>query len=134
MKRLLSATLAGKILIGFFILLLVMHLLVLLGVIPSSILWGGQVNDDGSNLLALEIIAIALTLVFAGLSALKIMSLKSVGSKLWINIGVWIVFAYLVLNTVGNFASGISAETLIFGPITILMAFFALRLAIEREQ
>ena len=49
-----------------------------------------------------------------------------------INVGIWLIFAYLLLNTLGNLASGISFEKLIFAPITILLAFCAYRLAIEK--
>jgi hypothetical protein len=134
MKKLLSAKLAGRILIGAFILMLIMHVLVLTGVMPSILIWGGQVAADGSNLLQLEIVAISLTLIFTGIAAGKMKQLKTGQSNRWINIGVWIVFAYLVLNTLGNFASGVSLETLVFGPLTIIMAFCALRLAIEKQD
>ena len=93
----------------------------------------GQVNADQSNLLQLEIVAITLTLVFTGIIATKIKFLKSGKSNKLVNIGVWVVFVYLILNTLGNFASGVSAETLFFGPLTIVMAFCALRLAIENR-
>lgn len=132
MKKILSAKLAGRILIGAFILMLIMHVLVLIGVMPSNFIWGGQVAADGSNLLQLEVVAITLTLLFTGVAAAKIKQIESGKSNRWINIGVWIVFAYLVLNTLGNFASGVSLETLIFGPLTIIMAFCALRLALEK--
>ena len=49
-----------------------------------------------------------------------------------VDMGIWIVFVYLILNTLGNFASGVTAETMVFGPLTIVMAFCALRLAIEK--
>jgi hypothetical protein len=49
-----------------------------------------------------------------------------------INIGVWLVFAFLLLNTLGNLASGVSFENLIAAPITIILALCALRLAIEK--
>lgn len=132
MKKFLSANLAGKILLGAFILMLIIHGLILLQVVPSSIVWGGQINDDQSNLLQLEVIAIAVTLGFTGIVAIKMNLLKSGRSKQLINIGIWIVFAYLILNTLGNFASGVTAETLVFGSLTIVMAFCALRLAIEK--
>ena len=132
MKKILSAKLAGRILIGAFILMLIMHVLVLAKVMPSNLIWGGQVAADGSNLLQLEIVAISLTLIFTGIAAGKMRQINTGGSNRWINIGVWIVFAYLVLNTLGNFASGVSLETLIFGPLTIIMAFCALRLALEK--
>ncbi len=132
MKKFLSANLAGKILLGTFILMLVLHFLIFLQVVPSNIVWGGQINDDQSNLLQLEIVAITLTLVFLGIVATKMNLLKSGRSNKLVNIGVWIVFVYLILNTLGNFASGITAETLVFGPLTIVMAFCALRLALEK--
>ena len=132
MKKIMSANLAGKILLGGFILILVMHALILIQVLPSSIVWGGQVNADQSNLLPLEIVAITLTLVFTGVVVAKMKSLQAGESKKLINISVWIVFAYLVLNTLGNFASGVTAETLFFGPLTIVMAVCAFRLAIEK--
>jgi len=72
MKKILSAKLAGRILIGAFILMLIMHVLVLIGVMPSNFIWGGQVAADGSNLLQLEVVAITLTLFFTGVAAAKI--------------------------------------------------------------
>ena len=51
MKKVLSADFAGKFLLGAFVLMLTMHALILLHVVPSSIVWGGQMNDDQSNLL-----------------------------------------------------------------------------------
>ena len=131
MKKLMSANLAGKILLGAFALILILHALILLQVMPSNIVWGGQVNADQSNLLPLEIVAITLTLVFAGIVAQKLKLLKSGESNKAINVGVWIVFAYLILNTLGNFASDVTTETLFFGSLTIVMAFCALRLVIE---
>ena len=46
-------------------------------------------------------------------------------------VGTWIIFAFLILNTVGNLASNVSFERLVFAPITLILAFFAFRLAIE---
>ena len=112
--------------------MLILNVLILLQVIPSNIALGGQVNADQSNLVQLEIVAITLTLVFTAIVAQKLKLLKIGESKKAVNIGIWIVFAYLILNTLGNFASGVTAETLVFGPLTIVMAFCALRLAIEK--
>ena len=77
-------------------------------------------------------VAITITLVFTGIVAAKMRLMKMDKSKKAVDFGMWIVFLYLILNTLGNFASGISAETLFFGPLTIVMAFCALRLAIEK--
>ena len=37
-----------------------------------------------------------------------------------------------ILNTIGNRASGVTVENLIFTPLTLVIAFCALRLAIEK--
>ena len=132
MKKNMNANLAGKILLSTFGLLLVLHVLIIIQVVPANIVWGGQIEADGSNLMQLEIVAITLTVFFAGIVVAKIRSLQANKSNKLITIGMWVVFAYLVLNTLGNFASGVSAETWFFGPLTILMALCALRLAIEK--
>ncbi|MCP4422173.1 MAG: hypothetical protein GY805_36640 [Chloroflexi bacterium] len=44
MKKIMSANLAGKILLGTFILVLMLHALMLLQVVPSNTVWGGQIN------------------------------------------------------------------------------------------
>ena len=132
MKKNISVNLAGKILLGAWILMLALHILILLQVVPSAIVWGGQVNADQSNLLQLEIVAITLTLLFTGIVAIKMGYILPGKFNKAINIGMWVMFSYLILNTLGNFASGVSAETLFFGPLTIVMAFCTLRLALEK--
>jgi hypothetical protein len=67
MKNILSANVAGKILLAAFTGMLVLHVLILLRVVPSDIVWGGQIKEDQSNLLTLGIFAIAVTLVFSAL-------------------------------------------------------------------
>jgi len=132
MKNLLSAKLAGNILLAAMGLLFIFHFLVLFKVIPADIVWGGQISSSSTNLITLEIIALAVTLLFMIIIAAKTGYIKSGKFSGAINVGMWIVFAYLVLNTVGNLASGISFENLIFAPITIILAFCALRLAREK--
>ena len=132
MKKMISATLAGKILIGAFSLMLIMHTLILLKVVPSSFVWGGQVAEDQSNLYQLEFIAIVVTVFFIGLIMAKLRNLKAGTTIKWVNIGVWILFGYLILNILGNFVSGVTAETLVFGSLTVILAFGSLRLALEK--
>ena len=132
MKKLINANLSGKILLSAFILMLILHVLILMQVLPSTIVWGNQIKPDQSNLLSLELVAIVVTIIFAGIVTVKMRSLKSGTTSKLINLSMWIVFAYLVFNIIGNFSSGVRMETLFFGPLTILMAFCTLRLAIEK--
>jgi len=130
MKKLISAKLAGNILLASLGLLLIFHVLVLLKVIPANMIWGGQVT--ASNFLTLELVAILVTLFFVLIIAAKTDYIKTGKWTVAVNIGMWLVFGFLVLNTLGNLASGISTESLIFAPITIVLALCALRLAVEK--
>ena len=132
MKKLITAGLAGNILLAAMGLLLVLHVLLLFKVVPADIVWGGQINSSSTNLTALEIIAVSVTLLFLLIIAVKTGYIKSGKFSGVINTGIWIVFAYLILNTLGNLASGVSFENLVFAPITIILAFCALRLAIDK--
>jgi hypothetical protein len=132
MKKLISAKLAGTILLFSLGLLFIFHLLVLLKVIPADIVWGGQIKGVPANLMILESVALVATAFFILIVAAKTGYVQAGKLSGAINAGVWLVFAYLLLNTLGNLASGISSEKLIFAPITILLALCAFRLAIEK--
>ena len=132
MKKLISAQLAGNILLISMVLLIILHILILLKVVPSDIIWGGQITDASNNLTTLETISLLVTLIFTIIIAAKMGYMKADRFKKAIEIGVWVIFAYLILNTVGNLASGAAAENLFFAPVTLVLAFFALRLAIEK--
>ena len=130
MKKLINAKLAGNILLFSLGLLLVFHVLVLFKVIPANIMWGGQATS--ANLTTLEIIALIVTLFFGFIIAAKTGYVNVGKFAVVVNIFVWIIFLFLVLNTLGNLASGVAVEKLIFAPITLILALCALRLGIEK--
>ncbi len=132
MKRLISAKVAGNILLVAMGLLLPFHILVLLGVIPADIVWGGMIQGAQANLITLETIALVVTLLFMLIIAAKTGYVQAGKLSGVINIGVWFIFVFLLLNTLGNLASGVSFENLVFAPITIILAICACRLAIEK--
>lgn len=130
MKKLISAKLAGNILLAALGSLLVFHILVLLKIIPATMMWGGQATSE--NLVMLETIAIAVTLFFGLVIAAKTGYVNAGKFSGAVNILVWIIFAFLLLNMLGNLASGVSAENFIFAPITLVLALCALRLTLEK--
>ena len=132
MTKVISAKSAGNILLAAFGLLLVFHVLVLLGLIPSNIIWGGQAYGSPSSLMALEWGALLVTALFGILIAAKVDYIKAGRFRIIATVGVWIVFAYLLLNTVVNLVSAVSFENVIFAPIALILALSALRLAIEK--
>jgi hypothetical protein len=130
-RNLIGANVAGNILLISMGLLAIFHILVLLNLVPSDVVWGGQIGDSAISLLALEITALLMTAVFAAIIAAKVGYIQAGKFKKASTVGVWILFAFLILNTVGNLASGVSTENLVFAPITLILSFCALRLAIE---
>jgi len=132
MKKLISVKLAGNLLLISFGLLAIFDILILLNILPSNIVWGGQIKDPGVNLIVLELTALVVTLIFAIVIAAKVDYIKAGGFIKAVNIGVWVIFAYLILNTLGNLASAASFEKLVFAPVTLALAICTLRLVIEK--
>ncbi|MNW43196.1 hypothetical protein D3C74_203890 [compost metagenome] len=129
MKKLISVKLSGNILVSCLILLFIFHILLLVGMMPHDIVWGGKISNPES-LIIFESISLLLTLLFILVISIKIGYIKKF--RKISNFGVWFIFAYFLLNTIANFASDVSAEKLIFGPITVIVTFLTLRLAIEK--
>jgi hypothetical protein len=132
MKKLISMNLAGNLFLISLGLLAIFHILVLINVVPSNLVWGGHVQGSATNLLVGEIIALFVTLVFAIIIATKMDYILAGNFSQAANIGIWIIFAYMILNTLGNLAAGAYLEKIIFAPITLVLAFCALRLGIEK--
>jgi hypothetical protein len=132
MRKWISAKLAGNLLLFSLGLLLIFHILVLLRVIPADIVWGGQIKGVPKNLVTLETVALLVTAIFILIVAAKTGYVRAGKWSGVLDVGLWLIFAYLLLNTLGNLASGVSVEKLIFAPLTILLALCALRLAIEK--
>ena len=132
MNKLISTKLAGNLLLGSLGLLAVFHILVLLRVLPADIVWGGAIQNSTTSLFPLEMISLLVTLLLAVVIAAKAGYIKPSRFQAVVNIGVWVVFAILLLSMVGNFASGVVFENLIFAPIAVVLAICAYRLAIEK--
>ena len=132
MKKLISEKSAGNLLLISLGLLAIFDTLILLDVLPPNIVWGGQIKNPAKNLILLELIALAVTFIFAIIIAAKMDYIKAGGFAKAVNIGVWVIFVYLILNALGNLASGVSFENLVFAPITLVLAVCAFRLAIEK--
>jgi hypothetical protein len=132
MKKLISTKLAGNILLFSLGLLFVFHVLVLLKIIPATIVWGGQIKGVPANFVTLETVALLVTGLFILIVAAKTGYIQVEKLSGAVTIGVWLICIDLLLNTLGNLASGVSFEKLLLAPITIILALCALRLALER--
>ena len=110
-----------KVLITIFALTIGFHLLVITGVIPFDIVWGGRLETYDA-MIQFETFSIMLNLFFLFIVALKIKKIShQLPSKL-INGVLWFMTVLFSLNTLGNLASLNSLETIIFTPITLVLA------------
>jgi len=127
-----GAKLAGYIILTILSILAIFHILVLCRVIPADIVWAGQADAPTGNLSLLESIALIVTVLFGFLTLMKIGLVFCDKAKIVVKIGIWLMCAYFVLNTIGNFSTGLSREGLIFGPVSLILALLTLRLALEK--
>ncbi len=132
MKKVIRAKAAANALLIALSALAVFHILMVLGVLPASMVWGGRADGARVNLGLLEVVSLVVTGLIALVVAAKIGYLKAERFRRVIAVSMWVVFAYFVLNTLGNLASSSSLEKAIFTPVSLVLSILALRLAIEK--
>ena len=131
MKNIISPKTAGIIMLIIFLLLVKMHLLIMLKLIPSNFVWGGQVGGNPPDLILMETIALIAIVFFAMIVMVKVKFLFPDKLRKLSTIGMWLIFVYFVFNTIGNLLSESTLEKLIFTPVAIILSLLAFRLAIE---
>jgi hypothetical protein len=133
MKSPISAINSAKILFWLFLLVIIFHFLLIFGVVPKDIVWGGKIKDPEQLMIfeAFSIIVNLITLIFSGVKA-GILKLK-IGHK-FLRVMFWIMAVFFLLNTIGNLFAESITETLIFTPITLLISLLSLRIALDKSQ
>jgi hypothetical protein len=120
-------------LISIFTLSLLFHIMVIMGVVPPNIVWGGRAQDS-SALMRLEIVSIAINSMFLAFMLIINQTIKlSIKSSI-VKIILWIMSIVFLLNSIGNLLAKSSVETIIFTPITIILCVFSLYLAVNYKK
>jgi len=130
-KKIVSVKSAGNILLILFFLLAVFHVLVLLRVVPSNMVWGGRTAASTSNLVLLEIVALLVVFLFMLIIVAKVGYIQLFKSRKALNVCIWIIFAYMLLNAIANLASPVAVERVIFLPLNLVLAVLVSRLGVE---
>jgi len=113
-----------------FIGLMCFQLLLALGFPYGQAAWGGKYIKLPSNLRIASLFSAAVFVV-ASLFVLERADILTVfNSSTVVTIGVWILVAFLGLNTLGNFASKSRVEKRIMTPISLTLALLCLIVAI----
>ncbi len=110
----------GRLVVFLLLGVLLFHSLVLGGVIPYSIVWGGRLNST-AQMVAFELVSLVVN------SGIIMIVLHRLGRLHIFKPGMVTILLYLLsvvflLNTVGNLASASYWEKMIFTPLTALLA------------
>ena len=130
MRSLVSVQTAARIMIIILSLIIIFHLGVLAGIIPYKIVWGGRLENT-TDMIRFEVVSIGINLLMVVIVANKSGYLNWGKSKQWVRIGLWIMVVLFSINTLGNLVAINIWEKIIFTPLTLLLAFFSFRLAMD---
>ena len=128
MKQLLPLKMATNGILFILSLMIVFHLLVMSGMIPFDIVWGGNIADKHqlrlmeSVSIAVNFIMLLFVLAYSGMLRLK-------PGPATAKIGFTVMFVFFALNTLGNIVAKSALETYIFAPVTLLLSVCSFRIA-----
>ena len=131
--RRIKIEIAANILLTLFSAVIVFHILVLFGVIPYHIVWGGRLESKSQTYL-LETISIALNLFIISVICMKAGYMRVVLGGRVISVLLWVFVVLFSANTIGNIFSNSTIEAIVFTPITAVSAFLLFRIAIEKRE
>ena len=131
MKNLISFKLAGKITITIIVLLIIFHVLALLGVVPSNIVWGGQIIDK-ATVIKHEILRLLGSFIFLAIIIEKLNQNKITKFRKLSNAAFWFIYIYFIITSIAKLVLAVTLERLIFIPVTVILSVLLFRLAIEK--
>ena len=108
----------------------IFHVLVLAGVLPYTIVWGGKMQEP-ADMQRMEVVSLCIMLALLTVvgSRAEIIPLKLPARAY--KLIFWAMFLLFLLNTLGNLASVNDFERFAFTPITLAMAICSLRVALD---
>lgn len=110
-------------------LVILFHLLILFSIIPFEIVWGGRLKNV-SEMRRFEAISIVLNVLMLAIVAIYAGFLKIKLHQSILKITFWGMFVLFLFNTIANLFALNNLETIIFTPLTALLALFSLRIAL----
>lgn len=117
---------------AFLFIFVVVQLLVAVGIIPISMLWGGRLLELTPALRVSSVVAAAILVAFIYIIRYRAGLVGHVPQPTIIRVLAWVVAGYMVLNMLGNFASVSNVERFLLGPMTIVLAISTLIVAASR--
>ena len=129
MEDIISIELAGYILLITLGLLIVFHISIVTGILPYDIVWAGKIQSK-KELLLMESISLFISVMAMIIVGSKTKNLIIIEDQAIVNIGMWILLALFIFNTIGNLTAKNPFEKYGFGTLTILISFLVLRILV----
>jgi len=130
-KKIISESAAAKSLLALLSAIMLFHVLVIINVIPYEIIWGGRIRNR-RELINLELISIIVNAIMIFVVLIRTRMVGFSIRRRWMRLLFWMMFAFFLLNTLGNLVSLNQVEKFIFTPITLFLSFCSLRLALAK--
>jgi hypothetical protein len=121
-----TARITGNIATLAFLAVIVLQLLLALGILPVTMAWGGSQTVLTPSLRLAHILAALLIAGFAFVIRRRAGLLGHAHPSRLIKILAWVITGFMLLNTLGNFASSSTAEKLVFGSLTLVLVIACL--------
>ena len=131
MKKIISESNAAIALLAILIALVIFHFFVMIDIIPYQMIWGGRIENK-RQLIKIELISIIVNLIMILVIMIKKRLIRFSINPRYLQLVLWIMFVFFLLNTLGNMLSLNQVEKILFAPLTFLLSFFTLRLAISK--
>lgn len=110
-----------------FLLVMVYHTLILTGIVPYAIAWGGRLKTR-EEMLVFETISLMVNALMLVVVFLKTGRLSWKIRPKTLNAVLWFMCVLFFLNTIGNIFAINKIEQLVFTPLTLLLSLLCLRL------
>ncbi|MBK9359111.1 MAG: hypothetical protein IPN08_17335 [Bacteroidales bacterium] len=107
------------------------HLLVLSGVIPYTITWGGKLRSL-TQMRLMEFISLLVNALLMVVISMKAGYMNPFLRPRTITLILWFFVVLFALNTVGNLFAESMFEKLVFTPLTLVSAILCRRIVLER--
>lgn len=124
---------SSAILVVLLFILLIFHFLVVTGVIPFEIIWGGKL-ENYAQMLVYESVSIGINLVIILVVCVNAGFIKFTVNRILVRVSLWVIFFLFLLNTLGNFTSQNQFERIVFGPLTLVLSFLCLKLSVSGSR
>lgn len=114
-------------------LIIVFHMFIVTGIIPYSIVWGGQLTST-AEMLQFEAVSIGINLLVIAVFAAEGGYIRKLLPYNMKTIVLWVLFGLFVANTVANVFAVSWIEKIVFTPLTLLFAVLTYRVIQYRKN